>query len=187
MPVRPSADVSSVVTSRMPSVMWWSSSAASSAAAARSRLSIAGSRSFRRRPLPRGSAARPAPHPARLGGAHVAHHPLAVVLEVRLRALGEREVRVGLARALAQLVLRELGLGGSVLDERGRLVVGHGRLGRRARARRLRLLLLLSALLISAHGQRVLVVSSSTTSASTTSSSSAELACPPSLEAPLPD
>jgi len=43
------------------------------------------------------------PHPALARGRGLTGHPLAVVLEVRLRALGQREVLVALGRAHAEL------------------------------------------------------------------------------------
>ena len=61
--------------------------------------------------------------PARLGRADLARHPLAVVVEVRLGALGELEVRVGLARPLEQVGLVD-GLGDAVARGLG---VGAGR------------------------------------------------------------
>src|SRR4051794_10422201 len=125
-------------------------------------------------------------HALGLGRAEVLGHALAVVLEVRLRALGQRQVLVALARLLAQ--------GRDVLLERGRLglaLIGRGRLV----PTRLRVVGMLAhpllALLFEAGVGRLILVRrgvrslaghdlpSSTTSASTTSSSSSSEAASP--------
>src|SRR5205085_10800436 len=129
-------------------------------------------------------------HPPLLGARRLLGRPLAVVLEVGLRPLGQRQVLValaGLGHQLVDVVRQRLGvgdgLGGPLLLEPGGGSLGLGGGGRGRGLAALARLDVLDALVALALGHEPLP--SSTTSASTTSSSSSESASPAAVPEPF--